>query len=754
MDTFQSSFLLPRRRVLFVALFIVYGVIVFFGFSQTASAACTPGDYSCGHWERSDGVTIYASTYYTAGCDDPWNASFDDCYAGSWSTEHLEWPSIWKTNPYVPPAGPVGMCTCEWFDTTDQPNELCTTHMGTPYPLSNPVSEAYCESRNVECSSTSGLGGTIGQGWGYRGCGWVQNPQCSDNIENDSDGFIDYPNDPDCTGPTDPTETPQFPDLIVGPTNTSNVAYGNTTPFSATVTNSGNATASNFPNIFQVANSDISNTIAYVPAQTIATLGASASNGISASYALPVGSYNVRACTNRDTNFAIGISESNQDNNCGASWVAFTVTNVAPTANAGINRSIQLPTNFIGPSGQSASDLDGTYTVSWVRIGGTGAANPTILNATTRNPTFNGMNSAGTYIFRLTVTDNGGLIATGDMTVNVNYPALSTTCSVSPTTGTTLTSFTWTAVPAGGTGSYTYSWSGTESLSGSTISVTKTYSITGGPKTGAVTVISGTQTVTNQPCLNSVTNVSAPPQPDLIVGPTNTSNVAYGNTTPFSATVTNSGNATASNFPNIFQVANREISNTIAYVPAQTIATLGVNASNGISASYSLPVGSYNVRACTNRDTTFAIGISESNQDNNCGPAGPLNWTPFTASAANVAPIAYAGIDRSIQLSAASVIISGATESDDVSVASRTWTKQSGPATTISYSQNANTLNPTISGLTLVGTYIFRLTVTDGPGLTATDDMTVTVTAPDLTAGPAPASTVVVGNATPFSATA
>src|SRR3989344_3594927 len=452
MDTFQSSFLLPRRRVLFVALFIVYGVIVFFGFSQTASAACTPGDYSCGHWERSDGVTIYASTYYTAGCDDPWNASFDDCYAGSWSTEHLEWPSIWKTNPYVPPAGPVGMCTCEWFDTTDQPNELCTTHMGTPYPLSNPVSEAYCESRNVECSSTSGLGGTIGQGWGYRGCGWVQNPQCSDNIENDSDGFIDYPNDPDCTGPTDPTETPQFPDLIVGPTNTSNVAYGNTTPFSATVTNSGNATASNFPNIFQVANSDISNTIAYVPAQTIATLGASASNGIYASYALPV--------------------------------------------------------------------------------------------------------------------------------------------------------------------------------------------------------------------------------------------------------------------------------------------------------------GSYNVRACTNRDTTFAIGISESNQDNNCGPAGPLNWTPFTASAANVAPTAYAGIDRSIQLSAASVIISGATESDDVSVASRTWTKQSGPATTISYSQNANTLNPTISGLTLVGTYIFRLTVTDGPGLTATDDMTVTVTAPDLTAGPAPASTVVVGNATPFSATA
>ncbi len=107
----------------------------------------------------------------------------------------------------------------------------------------------------------------------------------------------------------------------------------------------------------------------------------------------------------------------------------------------------------------------------------------------------------GTFSATSTVTSNV-------VTVTVVAP-LSTTCSVSPATANTGQSVTWTAVPSGGTGSYTYSWSGTDSLSGSAISVAKTYSTTG-TKTGAVTVTSGTQTVSNIPCSNPVV-VSNPP---------------------------------------------------------------------------------------------------------------------------------------------------------------------------------------------------------------------------------------------------
>lgn len=43
----------------------------------------------------------------------------------------------------------------------------------------------------------------------------VPAPQCFDGIDNDGDGFIDYPNDPDCTSYTDDNE---WPDVVIPPT--------------------------------------------------------------------------------------------------------------------------------------------------------------------------------------------------------------------------------------------------------------------------------------------------------------------------------------------------------------------------------------------------------------------------------------------------------------------------------------------------------------------------------------------------------
>ncbi len=51
----------------------------------------------------------------------------------------------------------------------------------------------------------------------------------------------------------------------------------------------------------------------------------------------------------------------------------------------------------------------------------------------------------------------------------------------------------WSVTPSGGTGTYSYSWSGTDGLSGTAQSVVKTYS-TVGSKNASVTITSGTQT--------------------------------------------------------------------------------------------------------------------------------------------------------------------------------------------------------------------------------------------------------------------
>ena len=95
----------------------------------------------------------------------------------------------------------------------------------------------------------------------------------------------------------------------------------------------------------------------------------------------------------------------------------------------------------------------------------------------------------------------GNICDTGTGACN---PILSASCSVTPISATVSQNVTWSATRSGGTGTYSYSWSGTDSLSGTTQSITKAYSTTGN-KTGQVNVASGSQTTGNVQCSNSVT---------------------------------------------------------------------------------------------------------------------------------------------------------------------------------------------------------------------------------------------------------
>lgn len=66
---------------------------------------------------------------------------------------------------------------------------------------------------------------------------------------------------------------------------------------------------------------------------------------------------------------------------------------------------------------------------------------------------------------------------------------------------------TWCTDRSGGTGTYSYSWSGDDSLSGTTQSVTKTYSTTGN-KTASVVVSSGTATAVTASCPTVTVNAA------------------------------------------------------------------------------------------------------------------------------------------------------------------------------------------------------------------------------------------------------
>jgi hypothetical protein len=91
--------------------------------------------------------------------------------------------------------------------------------------------------------------------------------------------------------------------------------------------------------------------------------------------------------------------------------------NIPPTANAGSDKSITLPTNSVALSG-SGSDSDGTIdSYSWVKI--SGPSNFSLNNSSSASANATGL-VQGTYEFELTVKDNKGAIGKDVVKVVVN----------------------------------------------------------------------------------------------------------------------------------------------------------------------------------------------------------------------------------------------------------------------------------------------------------------------------------------------
>ena len=89
---------------------------------------------------------------------------------------------------------------------------------------------------------------------------------------------------------------------------------------------------------------------------------------------------------------------------------------IPPTVNAGVNQSIQLPTNSVTVTATAVASSGSITGYSWLKVSG-GAA--TITSATSASTTITGL-VAGTYLFSVTATQTNGLTATDTMQVVVN----------------------------------------------------------------------------------------------------------------------------------------------------------------------------------------------------------------------------------------------------------------------------------------------------------------------------------------------
>jgi parallel beta-helix repeat protein len=395
--------------------------------------------------------------------------------------------------------------------------------------------------------------------------------------------------------------------------------------------------------------------------------------------------------------------------NLGATSVDFVqvtvnpAPNQSPTANAGLDINITLPTNGTLLSG-SGVDPDGSIAAyQWSKI--SGPAQYTISSPTTATTSIDNL-VEGIYEFQLQVTDNSGAVATDIVMVTINGalpqpnqnpdanagPDLSITL---PTNNATLagsgsdpdgniTSYQWTMI----SGPAQYNIASPTQASTSVNNLTEgvyEFQLEVKDNAGATNVDVVQITVDAAPIPNQSPSTNA--GSDIVITlPTNNTTLSGSATDPDGWVVSYQWRKISG--PSQYNITSPNTAQTSVTGLAQGVYTFELTATDN--------------KGATAKDTV-----------------------QITVSAApNQLPTAYAGADVNVTLPSNSVTLSGAGTDPDGTIVSYRWTKVGGPT---QYSFTSSTVaKPTVNNLAQ-GSYSFELTVTDNSGASAKDTVNVTV---------------------------
>jgi gliding motility-associated-like protein len=393
------------------------------------------------------------------------------------------------------------------------------------------------------------------------------------------------------------------------------------------------------------------------------------------------------------------LTVTDDDGATGTDNVKVTVTaapvNNLPTANAGPDRSITLPTNSVSLNG-SGNDTDGTIaSYAWTKVNG--PAGFTFSDASSAITMVSNL-LAGTYTFRLTVTDNDGDSDSDNVTVNVAPATVnqSPTANAGPNKGITLptnsTTLSGSATDPDGTIS-TISWSQSSGPSTATLSGQTTQTLTVSELQEGIYVFS-MEVTDNEGAIDtdnaSVTVTAANIPPNVSAGPDRTIMLP-----------TNFIEITGSATDTDGTIASTEWTQT-----SGTSATISVT-DNTLSASDLI-------------EGTYEFQFSATDND---GETSSDVVSVVVGGSANSLPNVSAGNDQTISLPTNSVNITGNATDSDGTIASYLWEQVSGTSATLS---NETTKTLTVNSLS-VGVSVFRLTATDNDGGSASDEVAVTV---------------------------
>jgi hypothetical protein len=378
------------------------------------------------------------------------------------------------------------------------------------------------------------------------------------------------------------------------------------------------------------------------------------------------------------------------------------ITNI-PNVNAGANQTITLPTNSVTLTGAASGNGGATISsTTWSQSSGPGTA--TISSASNLSTAVTGL-VAGTYIFKLSVTDNHGLANSANVTITVNPanvpPTVNAGAAQTITLPTNSANLTGTATGNGGATISTTTW--TQSSGPSTATIVSASNLS--------TVVNGLVTGTYIFKLTATDNhgLSASATITITVNPANippTVNAGTAQTITLPAnSVILTGTATGNGGATISTTAWTQTSG-----PNSAII---VSASNLSTTVNGLVAGTY----------IFTLTVTD-----NHGLSGSATVT-ITVNPANVPPTVNAGAPQTITLPSSSVTLTGAAVGNGgATISSTTWSQASGPNT--ASISTASSLSTTVTGLA-AGSYVFTLTATDNNGLTGTASVTIVVNPPN-----------------------
>ncbi|HUQ67231.1 MAG TPA: PKD domain-containing protein [Flavitalea sp.] len=383
--------------------------------------------------------------------------------------------------------------------------------------------------------------------------------------------------------------------------------------------------------------------------------------------------------------------------------VVNAVPNVAPVAKAGANITITLPTNTVTLNGSGSTDSDGTIaTYLWTKVSGPAA---TIANTAGSSTAINDL-VAGTYVFKLKITDNDGASAEDQVTVIVNAaPNVAPVAKAGANITITLPTNTVTLNGSGSTDSdgtiATYLWT---KVSGPAATIANT----AGSSTAINDLVAGTYVfklkITDNDGASAEDQVTVTVNAALNMLPVARAGSDITITLPDNRTSV-SGITSSDADGSIVSYAWAKLSGPSQFIIADAKASL-TSITNLAEGTYTFRLLVTDNDGATDADT-IVIKVN---------PAPPQP---------NIAPVAQAGQNQTITLPLDNVLLNGSGSSDqDGNITSFDWSYLTGPST---YTLN-NAVSPTanVTGMA-AGVYTFRLQVKDNDGDVDADTISITV---------------------------